>query len=153
MARRIKVKALHEIDFPAADVWQVLGGFDGLPAIATSTAGSKLLEDGRVRMLTNRDGGILWERLLQFDEAGKSLKYNIFDAKGCDAMLYGVGYEGTVRVRARRGGRAATFEYLAEFAPLNGASREEATAAIHAFASDCAAGVRRVLARARKSKH
>jgi len=143
----VRVRIGQDIDFPVASVWELLGGFDGLPAISTGTAMSRLEENGRVRVLTNRDGGILWERLTRFDEARRLLSYEIIDAKGCDALAYGVGYKGTVRVRPRRGGRAATFDYVAEFKPQRGVTPRDARSSVQAFAADCAAGVRRVLSR------
>lgn len=143
----MRVHTTQEIDFPPAAVWELLGGFDRLPMISTGTVMSRLVEQGRVRVLTNRDGGILWERLTRFDEARRLLSYEIIDAKGCDALAYGVGYKGTVRVRARRGGRAATYDYIAEFVPQRRIAPKEARAAVQAFAADCAAGVRRVLSR------
>lgn len=145
MADRVKVRSEHDIDFPVSDVWEVLGGFDGLPLISSATAVSRLTAQGRVRVLTNRDGSVLWERLISFDEAKKRLSYEIIDAKGAEKLAYGVGYVGTVEVRSRRSGKSATFVYSASFVPRAGIGRKDATAAVHQFAADCSNGVRRAL--------
>jgi mxaD protein len=145
MAETIKVRASHDLDFPVSDVWAVLGGFDGLPLISSGTAVSRLTAQGRVRVLTNRDGSILWERLTQFDEAKMRLSYEIIDSKGADKLAYGVGYLGSVEVRSRRSGKAATFVYTASFVPRSGVGRKEAVAAVRQFALDCCNGTRRAL--------
>lgn len=150
MSRSMPQIAVHvaiEIDAPAASVWKILGGFDGLPAISSSTVASRLEEEGRVRVLTGRSGGTLWERLIQFDEEKRILAYEITDAKQCNGLAYGVGYRGKVQVLARRGGRSSTFVYRARFKPSGGVSKREARRAVVAFAEDCADGVRRVLRR------
>lgn len=141
----VRVRVTETIEFPAAAVWRILGGFDGLPAISPSTVSSKLLDNGRVRMLANRDGSILWERLLHFDEAKRTLSYEIFDAKGAERLAYGAGYRGIVRVRQLGKGNRSLFEYKAEFEPRKGVSEREAKKAVQEFIADCAAGVRRVL--------
>lgn len=145
MADRIKVRARHDLDFPVGDVWEVLGGFDGLPLISSETAVSHLTAQGRVRVLTNRDGSVLWERLIHFDEAKMRLSYEIIDTKGADNLAYGVGYRGSVEVRGRRSGKAATFVYTASFVPRSGTGPKEAAAAVQQFALDCCNGTRRAL--------
>lgn len=144
---KIRAHVSIDIDATAASVWKVLGGFDGLPAFSSAISVSQLEEQGRLRVLTNRNGGILWERLLHFDENRRTLSYEIIDTKACGALEYGVGYRGKVRVLSRRGGRAATFDYQADFQPSRGVSAKDARAAIEAFAADCAAGIRRILSR------
>ena len=142
----ISVTVRERLGVDAATAWRVLGAFDGLPAISTATATSTLTDGGRVRVLVNRDGSILWERMLRFDEAGRSLSYTITDDKGCDGLAYGVGYVGIVMV-LEDGPAASIFEYAARFEPRPGIGEHQARAAVAAFASDCAAGVMRALAR------
>jgi hypothetical protein len=142
---KVNVRVSIAIDAPAAQVWRILGAFDGLPAISSATAVSRIEDGGRVRVLTGRSGGILWERMLQFDEAKRLLAYEITDAKACEGLAYGAGYRGTVRVLPGKAGRGAIFLYQASFQPSPGVGPREARAAVVAFAEDCAAGVRRVL--------
>lgn len=141
----MKVKVLEKLAFSATAAWRCLGGFDGLPAISSATVSSRLQDEGRIRMLANRDGSILWERLLHFDEKTRTLSYEIVDAKAADKLAYGVGYRGTVRVRQNGPGSNCAFEYFAEFTPINGFSESQARKAVVSFVRDCASGVRRVL--------
>jgi hypothetical protein len=139
----MKVEVEFSIDFPAARVWALAGGFDLLPAISTGCTTSRLEDGGRLRVLTNRDGSILWERMLHFDEASMSLSYLITDNKAF-VGAYSVGYRGKVTIRPIDDGRCI-FQYAGDFEPTPGTTAEQATAAVKAFAADCAAGMTRVL--------
>lgn len=132
-----------ELPFAAAAVWALAGGYDLLPAISTATAASRLEDGGRVRVLLNRDGSILWERLTHFDEAGRTLAYEITDAKAFSGA-YGPGYRGRVSI-LEAGPDAALFRYEASFRPAAGYSDDEARRAVETFAADCVAGMIRVL--------
>lgn len=142
---KVKVRVAITIDAPVASVWRILGAFDGLPAISSSTAVSRIEDYGRVRVLTGRTGGVLWERLLQFDEERRVLAYEITDTKACEGLAYGAGYRGKVQVMPGKGGRSAIFVYQASFEPSRGVPKAEARASVVAFAEDCASGVRRLL--------
>ena len=139
----MKVEIELPMNFSATSVWRLAGGFDLLPAISTGCAVSRLEDGGRLRILTNRDGSILWERMLHFDEAGMTLSYLITDNKAF-AGAYGVGYRGTVTVRPVDDGHSL-FRYAGEFEPTPGTSPEQAKAAVMGFATDCASGISRVL--------
>lgn len=60
---------------PVEQVWALLGGFDWLPRWLDVIASSTLSDAGRLRHLTTVDGVIIVERLLTFDEAGKTYSY------------------------------------------------------------------------------
>lgn len=137
------------IPFPAAEVWGLAGGFNLLPAISTGTATSKLEDGGRVRVLTNTDGSILWERLLTFNEAERSLSYEITESSGFSSA-YDVGYVGTVKV-LENGDGGSTFRYSGNFNPTPGTTPEKARAAVEAFARDCAASIEVLLSRQSKA--
>ena len=139
----MKVQTSIELPFSAEKLWNLAGGYDLLPLISSATAMSRLEDGGRVRVLVNRDGSILWERLLAFDEAARTLSYLITDAKGF-LGAYGPGYRGRVTVEAI-GPSSAIFHYAADFEPAPGVSEDQARAAVLAFADDCAGGMRRVL--------
>ncbi|PWR19510.1 SRPBCC family protein [Zavarzinia aquatilis] len=139
----MKVGVSIAIPHPAADVWSLAGGFDLLPAISTNTACSRLEDGGRLRVLVNRDGSILWERMLDFDDAAMTLAYEITDAKAFSGA-YGRGYRGRVTIESAAVG-ASLFRYEADFEPAAGVSEAAAKAAVEAFAADCAAGIGRAL--------
>ncbi|MGW1553014.1 SRPBCC family protein, partial [Streptomyces sp. NPDC002346] len=49
-------------------VWNLIGGFDALPDWLPYIPESTPLEGGRVRRLTNPDGEVITERLVDFNE-------------------------------------------------------------------------------------
>jgi Polyketide cyclase / dehydrase and lipid transport len=134
------------LHFPARSVWTLAGGFDLLPSISTGTTSSRLEDGGRIRVLVNRDGSVLWERLLDFDEHRRTLSYAITDAKGFKGA-YGPGYRGRVTI-SEVDARSSIFRYSAEFEPAETYTEETARLAVRAFAEDCARGIARVLSRA-----
>jgi hypothetical protein len=70
------------IDLPQSPdrVWQLIGGFGSLPDWLPYIPVSELAEGGRVRRLTNADGGVIVERLLAFDHGARSYSYAIEQA-------------------------------------------------------------------------
>ncbi|WP_157135428.1 SRPBCC family protein [Hyphomicrobium sp. MC1] len=136
------------IPFAAEKVWTLVGGFNLLPAISSGCVTSTLEDGGRVRVLTNKDGSILWERMLSFDDAARQLSYLITDSKGFSSA-YDVGYIGTVKV-CEKDKHTAIFLYKGDFEPTPGTTVEAARAAVNAFAQDCAKGIERVLQRLEK---
>lgn len=76
---RQKVTETVEINAPADKVWAVLGNFQDMswhPAV-TSTEGKGGNEVGATRTLTLDGGGQIFEKLNKYDEAGKTLSYEI----------------------------------------------------------------------------
>ncbi|MGF6771914.1 hypothetical protein P3T18_004401 [Paraburkholderia sp. GAS199] len=69
-----------EIPSPAAEVWQLIGGFGSLPDWLPYIPKSELSEGGRVRHLANPNGDAIVERLIAFDEAKRSYSYAILQA-------------------------------------------------------------------------
>ncbi|GJD67007.1 hypothetical protein MPEAHAMD_7206 [Methylobacterium frigidaeris] len=61
-----------DISAPASEVWQLIRGFGSLPDWLPYIPNSELHEGGRVRYLANPDGGVIVERLMAFDEVGRS---------------------------------------------------------------------------------
>lgn len=141
----MRVDVAIAIPFSVTEVWKWAGGFNLLPAISSGCEASALEDGGRVRVLTNTDGSILWERMLSFDDAGRTLSYLIADSKNFSAA-YDVGYVGTVKVVADGEG-SAKFHYCGVFEPTAGTTEEVAKAAVERFAHDCAKGIERVLRR------
>jgi len=108
-----------EIAATADQVWQLIGGFDSLPDWLPYIPHSALSEGGRVRTLGNPDGEAIVERLLSFDEAGRSYSYAILSAP-----FPVIGYRSTLRV-VDAGGKARV-EWSGQFTPA-GVSDEEAS--------------------------
>jgi mxaD protein len=141
----MQVEVEVDIAFPASRVWSLAGGYDLLPLISTNTASSRLEDGGRSRVLVNRDGSVLWEQLLDFDEKRRTLSYLITDTKAFKGA-YGPGYRGRVTIR-EVDAQHSKFCYSAEFEPTAGTSEADARAAVQAFAQDSAKGIARVLSR------
>ena len=114
-------KAFSKIDLaiPAADVWQLIGGFGSLPDWLPYIPQSELHEGGRVRHLANPDGGMIVERLMAFDEEGRSYSYNILRSPFPQKD-----YLATLSVKDIDGGKGARVEWSGEFKPV-GISDEE----------------------------
>lgn len=76
---RQKITETVEIDAPADKVWSVIGNFQDMswhPAVA-KTEGEGGNAAGAKRTLTLKDGGVIYESLLDYDADNKSLKYEI----------------------------------------------------------------------------
>ena len=72
------------IDAPAAKVWSTVKDFNGLNTWHPALASDEIVEGtnnkvGAVRVLTLKGGGTIKEKLLAFDDKGRSFKYAIVD--------------------------------------------------------------------------
>ncbi|MBN9146401.1 MULTISPECIES: SRPBCC family protein [unclassified Novosphingobium] len=108
-------KAYASIDIArsAAEVWQLIGGFNALPDWLPYIPSSQLEEGGRVRRIRNLDGEEIVERLMAFDEEARSYSYHILKAPFPQAN-----YLATLRVLDVDGGRAARVEWFGQFDPV-----------------------------------
>jgi uncharacterized protein YndB with AHSA1/START domain len=70
------------IDLPAsaAEVWAVLGNYNGLPKWNAGVERSDLSNGGKRRTLTLKAGGKVVEDLLHHDDAGRSMSYSIVES-------------------------------------------------------------------------
>ncbi|WP_055603397.1 SRPBCC family protein [Streptomyces aureus] len=120
------------IDIPASpdSVWQLMGGFDSLPEWLPYIPTSSLGEGGRVRTLTNEDGGVIVERLESFDDKARSYSYSILQAP-----FPVTGYLSTLRVHAGPDRATARVEWTGTFTP-DGVRDEEAIALFHGIYRD-----------------
>ena len=141
----MRVNVVCKIPFSAAEVWTLAGGYNLLPAISSGCVTSTLEDGGRIRVLTNTDGSILWERMLSFSDVDRQLSYLITDSKNFSSA-YDVGYVGTVKI-VGDGPNSSDFHYTGDFEPTPGTTPEAAEAAVNRFAEDCARGIARVLTR------
>lgn len=121
----------------AKRVWQLMGGFDALPDWLPYIPASALSEGGRVRTLKTVDGETIIERLLDFNEAGRSYRYTIL--KGPAPVR---DYQATLRVVAE--GSGSRVEWSGSFVPV-GVSDAEATALYTSIYQDGLAALKQTL--------
>ncbi|ATL25097.1 SRPBCC family protein [Streptomyces formicae] len=105
---------------PPDKVWSLIGGFDALPDWLPYIPESTALEGGRVRRLTNPDGDVIIERLVDFNEAERHYSYAILQAP----FPVG-GYVSTLRVHTVPDrDDVAEVQWSGRFTPV-GATEEE----------------------------
>jgi len=131
--------ATIELPVPADRVWQLIGGFDSLPDWLPYIPTSEASEGGRVRTLTNEDGGVIVERLEAFDNAARSYSYSILRAP-----FPVTGYLSTIAVRAGEGPDSARVEWSGTFTP-DGIGDDEATDLFQGIYADGLAALKQSL--------
>ncbi|WP_232495739.1 SRPBCC family protein [Novosphingobium kaempferiae] len=102
-----------DLDVPAQQVWDLIGGFDSLPDWLPYIPSSELSDGGRIRHLANPDGSSIVERLMAFDEKERSYTYHILEAPFPQKD-----YLATLRVRETDGGKSSRVEWFGEFTPV-----------------------------------
>ncbi|MGW7630727.1 SRPBCC family protein [Streptomyces griseoincarnatus] len=130
--------ATTDIPVPADRVWQLIGGFDSLPDWLPYIPASTLSEGGRVRSLTNEEGGVIVERLEAFDNQGRSYSYSIVRAPFPVSD-----YRSTLTVHEKHGGQSRV-EWSGTFT-LAGSSEQEAIALFHGIYTEGLAALRKTL--------
>ncbi|MEU2588298.1 SRPBCC family protein [Streptomyces avermitilis] len=131
------------VDVPASPdrVWQLVGGFDSLPDWLPYIPTSALSDGGRVRSLTNDDGGVIVERLEAFDNKARTYSYSILQAP-----FPVTGYLSTLTVHETPGQGTARVEWSGTFTP-DGVSDDEAIALFHSIYADGLAALAQTLTR------
>ncbi|NAS27002.1 SRPBCC family protein [Herbidospora sp. NEAU-GS84] len=121
-------------------VWGLMGGFGSLPDWLPSITGSELLEGGRVRRLTTRDGVVIVERLQHFDERARTYGYSAGELR-----LPVRDYRATIAVHEVPGEpERSRVEWTGTFTP-EGVSEEEAVEVVHRVLSGGLDALRRTL--------
>ena len=100
-------------------VWRVIGGFGSLPDWSSSIRESAPGDGGRVRHLTSQDGVTLVERLMAFDDAGRSYSYGVV-ASLCPQTAY----VSTLRVCALEAGTRCRVDWFGGFTPAGASDAE-----------------------------
>ena len=120
------------LDVPVAPdrVWQLIGGFDSLPDWLPYIPVSTLSEGGRVRSLTNEDGGVIVERLEAFDNKARSYSYSILSAP-----FPVTDYLSTLTVHGVPGEGGSRVEWSGSFTPV-GVTDDEAVALFQGIYAD-----------------
>ncbi len=126
-----------DLDINADRVWQLIGGFDALPDWLPFIVQSTLSEGGRVRTLKSIDGDTIIERLLDFNEAGRSYSYTILQGPAPVRD-----YQSTLRVVSV--GQGARVEWSGSFVPA-GISDAEASAMFATIYQDGLAALKQAL--------
>lgn len=119
-----------ELDVPAQQVWDLIGGFDSLPDWLPYIPSSRLSDGGRIRHLANPDGSAIVERLMAFDEKDRSYSYHILEAPFPQKD-----YLATLRVRETDGGKGSRVEWFGEFTPV-GVTEAEVSALFQGIYDD-----------------
>ncbi|MEV0096797.1 SRPBCC family protein [Streptomyces sp. NPDC050738] len=127
-----------DVPTPAGQVWQLIGGFGSLPDWLPYITESRLGEGGRVRTLTNEDGGVIVERLESFDESAHSYVYSI-----ARAPFPVTGYRSTLKV-VDLGADGSRVEWSGTFTP-DGVTDAEATALFEGIYRDGLAALEKTL--------
>lgn len=107
---------------PADQVWALIGGFGSLPDWLPYIPSSELSEGGRIRSLVNPDGASIVERLMTYDQEGRSYSYAILEAP-----FPVTDYRATLQVKDTDDGKGAIVEWSGRFTPM-GVSDTEASA-------------------------
>jgi len=119
-----------DLPIPADVVWKLIGGFgslpDWLPYIPTSESG----EGGRTRRLANPDGTTIIERLMSFDEEGRSYTYHILQAP-----FPVTDYYSTLSVSEMSGGKGSRVDWSGQFTP-KGVTDEQASKIFQSIYAD-----------------
>lgn len=132
------------LDIPASPdrVWRLIGAFDSLPDWLPYIPTSELGDGGRVRSLTNEEGGVIVERLEAFDHTARTYSYSILQAP-----FPVTGYLSTLTVHETGKQDRARVEWSGSFTP-DGISDDEAVALFHGIYADGLAALKRTLASA-----
>jgi hypothetical protein len=119
-----KVNLSTDLAVPAQTVWNVIGGFNGLPDWHPAVEKSELKEEdgATTRTLSLVGGGTIVERLEQSDDKERACTYSILSGP-----LPVANYVATLRVR--EAGQGCTIEWSSEF-EASGAPENDAVAAI-----------------------
>jgi hypothetical protein len=107
-------KAAASIDIPVSpdEIWELMGGFGSLRDWMPYIPGLELIEGGRVRRFTTPDHSGFTERLLTFDQVGRSYSYTIIKSP-----IPVTDYLSTLRVGSINGGKGSHVAWTGEFMP------------------------------------
>ena len=112
------VAASIEIPTDPDSIWAVIGPFGSIGEWLPGFGKAELRDGGRVRRLQSEDGGIFLERLVTYDEPGRSCSYTITQAPVEIADHLAV-----IRVHAVGNGRSSRVDWTAAFT-VNGNAHE-----------------------------
>ncbi|WP_406320046.1 SRPBCC family protein [Streptomyces sp. NBC_01637] len=121
-------------------VWQLIGGFGSLPDWLPFIPESTLAEGGRTRHLSNPDGDVIVERLIEFNEAERRYSYSILQTP-----FPVVDYLSTLQVHAvTEDPRVAEVQWSGRFIP-DGATEDDVVALFTGIYRDGLAALHKAL--------
>ena len=115
-----KTTSTVKLKASADTVWELIGGFNSLPAWQPAVADSRLEDAGRVRRLTMVDGTTIVQTLLWSRDAERAYSYSMDKSH-----LPVADYVSTLRVVEEAGDAACRIEWTCAFEPV-GFSEDEA---------------------------
>jgi len=119
-----KVSMQTELDVPAQQVWDLIGGFNALPDWHPAIEHSELESGGTVRKLSLADGGTIVEKLEEVNDNERVYTYSIIDSP-----LPVNNYTASIRVRQDGDGNTTIVEWSSSF-EASGAPENEAVKVI-----------------------
>ena len=114
-----KVNMTTDLDVAADELWNLIGGFNALPDWHPAFEGSKLKEEGNMRVLSLVGGGEIVEKLEKHDDNERIYSYAI-----TDSPLPIKNYRAEIKVIDQGDGKASV-EWSSEFS-ADGAPENEA---------------------------
>jgi hypothetical protein len=118
-----KAASTVELEAPADQVWERVGGFGSLSDWLPFFTKTELTEGGRIRRLHTSDGEVIVERLMAFDERTRRYAYHILQGPFPVSDYYAA-----LVVTEIDGGRRTRVTWSGEFIPNAGVSDAEASA-------------------------
>ncbi len=105
-----KVAMIEEFSASAERIWNVIGGFNSLPAWHPAVEHSELEADGKIRKVTLGDGTTIFEKLEHHSEEFRECSYSIVESP-----LPVVDYLATLKVSEL--GEGSQVEWSGRFEP------------------------------------
>ncbi len=142
------VQTSRELPFSAWEVWDLIAGFNTLSDYHAAVPESRLSHGGSVRHLTiseDAGGGVVVERLMQFDEEAKTFSYRIIEL--IESPMPFRNYQAWVRLEAT-GTDSCTLYWSSRF-DVEGGTREEAEQLARDIYGGCYDGIEKVLSERR----
>ncbi len=133
----------HEFNLPAEKVWDLIAGFNTLPDYHEAVPESRLAKGGVVRYLTISEeagGGIVVERLVNFDDEAMTFSYRITDL--IESPLPFKNYQAWVRLQST-GPNSCILRWQSRFDAIG--PKEEAEEIARVIYQGCYDGIERVL--------
>lgn len=146
MAKDVHVETSKEFDLPAADVWNLIAGFNTLQDYHAAVPKSRLENGGAVRYLTISDdagGGIVVERLVYYDDNEMTFSYKIIELIGSPMPFRN--YQAWVNLEST-GKNSCKLNWNSSF-NVEGATKKEAEELALVIYQGCYDGITRVLAK------
>jgi hypothetical protein len=120
------VAASVEIAADPDRVWDLIGPFGAISEWLPGFGKAELEDGGRVRRLFADDGSVFVERMVSFDDGGRSCTYTIVEAP-----LGVVDHRATLQVQSLGDGSSARVDWTAAFTPT--VADQDAAAVMQGF--------------------